>query len=87
MACIDVLSTCMSVYHMHVLCLRRLEEGIGSTSPGVGVTGFCELLRGCWEWNLGPLREQPVLSTAVPVSPDSQRYLVLGAHIACVPEM
>jgi hypothetical protein len=28
--------------------------------------GSCELAHGCWESNLGPLEEQPVLSTTEP---------------------
>ena len=38
------------------------EEGTGP--PGTRVTEGCELTYGCWEWNSGPLEEQPVLLTA-----------------------
>ena len=41
-----------------------LCEGVGS--PGIGVTDSCELSCGCWELNLGPLEEQPVLLTIEP---------------------
>lgn len=34
--------------------------------PWTGVIGSCELLRGCWELNAGPLQEQPVFLTAEP---------------------
>ena len=37
------------------------EEGI--RSPGTGVTNNCKLLYSCWESNLDPLEEQPVLLT------------------------
>ena len=43
---------------------ERPEEGIKSV--GNGITDSCEPLCGCWEWNPGPLREQPVLLTAEP---------------------
>ena len=36
----------------------------GHWIPGTGVTDDCEPPYGCWEWNLGPLQEQPVLLTA-----------------------
>ena len=45
------------------ICLHvYLCEG----SPGTGATDSCELPCGCWELNLGPPREQPVLLTAEP---------------------
>lgn len=56
----DVLPTCMSVYHVCV----RLEEGI--RSYGTGVLNSYELLCGCWVLDLGPLGEQPLLLTAEP---------------------
>jgi hypothetical protein len=37
-------------------------EGVGA--PGTGVTDSCELPCGCWEPNLSPLEEQPVLFPA-----------------------
>lgn len=36
---------CMYVYHAHVWCLRKSEEG--TVSLGTGVTDDCELSRGC----------------------------------------
>jgi len=52
---------CVPVPHM-CLVPWRPEEGV--THSGTGVTDGSELSRGCWEWNLGPLEEQPVLTTA-----------------------
>ena len=40
---------------------KYLCEGVGSL--GAGVTDSCELLNRCWELNLCPLEEQPVLLT------------------------
>ena len=45
---VDV-AECMYVHHC-VLSLQRSEESI--RSPGTGVTGCCEVPRGCWEHNL-----------------------------------
>ena len=36
----------------------------GVRFPGAGVTDSCEPPCGCWELNLGPLEEQPVLIDA-----------------------
>lgn len=33
---------------------------------GAGVTGGCEVLRGCWELHLGTLEKQYVVLTAEP---------------------
>lgn len=55
------LSACMSVYHMHVWCLQRPEEGV---EPGTGaVTDGCEPSLGCWGLNLDSLKEQLILVT------------------------
>lgn len=56
------LHPCMPVCLAHVWCPRWLEEGVGSSGPGV--TDSCEPPSGCWESNLGPLAKQPVLLTA-----------------------
>jgi hypothetical protein len=53
-------------------CSQGLEEGVGIT--GNGVTD-CELLCVCQELNLGPLKEQPVLLTAVPSFPSLRLLL------------
>lgn len=45
---------------MHVRVLRP-EEDVGF--PGTGIVDSCELPCGCWELNLSPLEEQPVLLT------------------------
>jgi hypothetical protein len=50
----------MSLYHLHSCCPKKPGAGVGS--PGIGVTEGCELPCGCWESNLRPLEEQPVLS-------------------------
>jgi hypothetical protein len=47
---------CISVFLQVCLC-----EGVSS-----GVTGSYELPCGYWEFNLGPLEEQPVFITAEP---------------------
>lgn len=53
------LPACNSTQHMHDWCLQRSEESVGS--HGTGVIDGCEPSGGCWESNLGLLREQPVL--------------------------
>jgi hypothetical protein len=47
---------CLHV-HIYTTCvyLWRSEEGI--KFPQTGVTDSCELLCGCWELNVGPLKE------------------------------
>lgn len=47
---------------MCVLCPQREEQGISSSENGV--TNTWELQYGCWELNLGPLEEPPVLLTS-----------------------
>lgn len=37
-----------------------------SDPPGNGVTDSHDLPCECWEWNLCPLKEQPVLATPEP---------------------
>jgi hypothetical protein len=52
---------------------RGLEEGLESL--GTGVRGNCELSRDCWEQNLAPLREQPVLfSTKASLQPHDKVF-------------
>lgn len=71
-----VLPEPLSVYHVSAWSSRRPEEGVGSSATGV--TDDCEPLCGCLELNLGPSKEEPVLSAAelylqTPESfPDSQ---------------
>ena len=59
------------MFYLHVcLCTTRMcttEAREGSRSPGTWVTHSCELLCKCWELNLSPLEEQPVLLTTPPV--------------------
>jgi hypothetical protein len=49
---------CVLVFCLHVC----LFEGV--IFPGTGVIDSCEQPCGCWDLNLGPLEEQPVLLTA-----------------------
>jgi hypothetical protein len=50
---------CIGVWPAH------LWYGDGRSS-GTGVIDSCELPRGCWELNSGPLEGQPVLLTTEP---------------------
>lgn len=55
----------MYVYHVHSWSTRRLEEVVGS--PETGVTDCCESEPcGCWNSDLDPPEEQPVLSSDPP---------------------
>lgn len=45
-------------------------------SPETGITDSCELPSGCWDLNLGPLEEQPMLLTAVYAAPGECCYTV-----------
>lgn len=60
--CIDVLPVYVSVYNLQAWCLWSPEEA--DRSPGTGLTDGCELPRGCWELNRGPVEGQRVLLTA-----------------------
>ena len=55
------LPACTSVHHVSIWFSEQPEEG--TESPETGATNGCELPRGCWESNPGPLEEQPVLLT------------------------
>lgn len=55
----NVLTTWMLVYYMYVWCLRRPKEAM--RYPRIRATDSCEFVCRCWELNLGPLEEQPVL--------------------------
>ena len=48
-----------------VLCLL-ICPCEGDRCPGTGITDSCGLPCGCWELNLDPLEEQPVLLTTEP---------------------
>lgn len=52
----------MSVYHVYTWYPWRPEEN--DTTLGTGVTVDFEPPLGCWELNLGPLQEQPMLLNA-----------------------
>ncbi|KAL6069243.1 hypothetical protein STEG23_019702, partial [Scotinomys teguina] len=55
------------------------EDSIGP--PGAGVTDSCELPCGCWELNLDPLEEQPVLFTSEPSA------AFLSSQLSTLPEL
>lgn len=59
-----VLSAYVSVHHMHAWCSQGSEEGVESATGAA--TDGSEPSHGCWELNLDPLKEQPVLVTAKP---------------------
>ena len=54
------------------LCTTCMSEAKEASkfirSLGTRITDGCELPYGCWELNLGPLEEQPVLLTTVTLS-------------------
>ena len=52
------------VYFVCVWYVQRSEETV--QLPGVAVTGSCEPLCGCWEFNTGPLEEQHILLDTEP---------------------
>jgi hypothetical protein len=56
---------------LHMVCepyaCRAFRGQKGALDPlGTGVPDSCEQSCGCWELNLGPWEEQPVLSPAEP---------------------
>lgn len=55
----DSLHSCMSVHHVHALCLQKLEDRDSVGSPELELMDSC----GFWELNLRPLEELPVLLT------------------------
>ena len=61
-----LLPTCVPVYHVHVYCPGRSEEGIGS--PGTGITDRCTLPSGCWELKLDSLGEEIVSQLCFPTT-------------------
>ena len=52
------------------------RERTGIRSSGTGVTDSCALSCGCWELNLGPVEEQPVLGTPVPSLQPTKLFLL-----------
>jgi hypothetical protein len=54
------------------------EERKEHQIPGTGATDGCELPCGCWELNLGPLKEHLVLLTAEP--PLQPQYVHIYKH-------
>jgi hypothetical protein len=55
---------CLHVYHAFAWCPVRPNEDAGVTETDL--TYGCELTCGCWESNLGPLKEPPLLLTTEP---------------------
>ena len=46
------------------VCVPHVFSALGGQwSSGTGDTDSCEIPCGCWEWNLGPLNGQPLLTT------------------------
>lgn len=68
---------CMHVYHVHVECSWRSEQGIGF--PGTAVIDDCEAPCGRWELNLGLLQEQMLLTTEPSLKPRS--FLILNSRL------
>jgi hypothetical protein len=64
------------VFHLHICLCESVR------SSGTGVTESFELY-GCWELNLGTLKEQPVLLTAEP-SFQPQRPFNFNTNIALI---
>lgn len=60
----DNLSICMYVHHVHIWCLLRPEEGIGSLE--IGIIKGCKLLCCGWELNLDSLEGKPMFLTSEP---------------------
>lgn len=67
---------CSDIFISHVrvfcrlvcVCPQKPEEAI--RAPGAAVTDGCELLRGCWEWNLGRSSVRTKCSKLWATSPD-----------------
>lgn len=68
----SILPVCMYVFHVHAWYLWKSEEGIGSLYIGVidGYGPLCE----CWEWILGPLQEQVLLTNEPPFQGNPNKY-------------
>jgi hypothetical protein len=62
--CICVLPARMYIYHVHVCCPERPDQGL--KSPVIALTGCSELPRACWERNTGTLQEQQVFLITEP---------------------
>lgn len=58
------LPACMLVFHMCAWFSQRSEESTGC--PRERVKDGSEPTCGCWDLNLGPLEEQPILSAPEP---------------------
>jgi hypothetical protein len=73
--CVGLLPARLSVSHISAWYLQRSEEN--TEFPETGVTNGFELPCGCWESNLGPLEEQPMLVTTEPsLHPRSSTFKV-----------
>jgi hypothetical protein len=58
-----IFALCVRVFVFAAECLVPND---GVTAPGTGAVYGCRLLYGCWELNIRPLQDQPVLVTAEP---------------------
>lgn len=58
---------CLYVYHRSVWCQQRSEGGIKFTATGF--MNGCQSLCGCWELNLGSLKEQLGALNHLAISP------------------
>jgi hypothetical protein len=69
-------SLCVCLFLIYFMCIYRYE---GVRFPGTRITDSWELL--CWELNLGPLEEQPVLLTTEPsLQPPGSILYSMCAH-------
>ena len=57
------------------VCVSCVSSALGGSRAGV--TDGYELSCGCWEWNLGPLEEQPVLSNL-------HSFYMIAVHIVYI---
>lgn len=59
---------CFGCMYVYVLCAYSVfKEAKGRHQiPGIIIMDSCDWLCGCWEWDLGPLEEHPILLTSEP---------------------
>lgn len=63
---------------MNIWCLWRTEEDIEFS--GTHVTDSCKSPCGCWDWNAGPLEEDPffLITEVYLSSPKANSWAVFG---------
>lgn len=66
-------------------CMCVCAQGISIRSPGTGLLASCELLRGCWELNLGPLQKQYMLLTNIRAIFPAQNFFFLRHGLPMYP--